>query len=132
MEKTLVIIKPDAIQRGLEWQIIQRFEDAGFSIAAQKREMLTTEILTEHYAHIADKPFFPFVLQDMQASEVIILALEWDNVVETVRTMIGVTDPALAAEGTIRKDFGIDKGKNSIHASEDSDAAKVELERFFK
>lgn len=113
-----------------------RFEEAGLRIAACKMMHLSPEILREHYAHIADKPFYPEVEDFMRQSPVIALILEGDNVVDSVREMLGVTDCLEAAPGTIRAELGSkEDGKskmcNIAHASDSAEAAEAEIKRFF-
>lgn len=136
MERTLILLKPDAVQKQICGKVIARFEDAGFRIVGCKMMELSSEVLREHYAHIADKPFYPSVEEFMQSAPVIALVLEGDNVINHVREMLGVTDSAQAAAGTIRAEWG-DKGskdskmKNIAHASDSKETAKGEIERFF-
>ena len=132
METSLILLKPDCVTKGHCGDVLQRFEKAGFRIRGCKMMKLSTEILREHYAHIAAKPFFPEVEEFMQQSPVIALALEADGVIDKVRTLLGPTDSKKAASGTIRGDFGVDVMVNVVHASDSLDAAKVELVRFFR
>lgn len=132
METSLILLKPDCVTKGHCGDVLQRFEKAGFRIRGCKMMKLSTEILREHYAHIAAKPFFPEVEEFMQQSPVIALALEADGVIDKVRTLLGPTDSKKAAPGTIRGDFGVDVMVNVVHASDSLDAAKVELVRFFR
>jgi len=136
MERTLILLKPDAVQKKISGKVIARFEEAGFRIVACKMVELSSEILREHYAHIADKPFYPSVEEFMQSAPVIALVLEGDNVIERVREMLGVTDSAQAAPGTIRAEWGDktssnSKMKNIAHASDSKEAAEAEVKRFF-
>lgn len=130
-EKTLVIIKPDAIQRGLVGTIMQRFEQKGLKLVGMKMVKLGEEILREHYAHIADKPFFPGVAQFMQSTPVILMCWEGLDVVNTVRKITGITKAREAEAGSIRGDFAMSVACNVIHASDSVDTAKVEVVRFF-
>lgn len=137
MEKTLILLKPDCVQKNLIGKVIARFEDAGFAIRGCKMIQLTDELLAEHYAHIADKPFFPEVADFMKETPVIALALEADGIIDTMREMLGVTNCLEAAPGTIRADWGSkEDGKNMMcniaHASDGVEAAAVEIKRFFK
>jgi nucleoside-diphosphate kinase len=131
METTLILLKPDCVTKGHCGDVLQRFEKAGFHIRGCKMMMLSTEILREHYAHIAHKPFFPEVETFMQTSPVIAVALAADGVIEKVRALVGPTDAKKAAPGTIRGDFGVDVMINVVHASDSLEAAKGELARFF-
>ena len=132
METTLILLKPDCITKGHCGDVLQRFEKAGFRIRACKMMRMGNEVLREHYAHIAAKPFFPEVVEFMQSSPVIAMALEADGVIEKVRTLLGPTDSKKAAPGTIRGDFGVDVMVNVVHASDSLATAKVELPRFFQ
>lgn len=131
MEKTLILIKPDAIQRGLCGKIMDRFEQKGLKVVGMKMMGLDEAILREHYAHIADKPFFPGVANFMQSSPVIAMCLEGLDVVETVRRVTGITKAREAAVGTIRGDFAMSVSCNVIHASDSVESAEVEVKRFF-
>ena len=131
METTLVLLKPDCVTKGHCGDVLQRFEKAGFRIRGCKMMRLSTELLKEHYAHIAAKPFFPEVEEFMQSSPVIAVALAADGVIEKVRALLGPTDSKKAAAGTIRGDYGVDVMINVVHASDSLETAKVELVRFF-
>ena len=132
METTLILLKPDCVTKGHCGDVLQRFEKAGFRIRGCKMMKLSTELLREHYAHIANKPFFPEVEEFMQQSPVIAVALAADGVIEKVRELLGPTDSKKAAPGTIRGDYGVDVMVNVVHASDSLEAAKVELVRFFQ
>ena len=105
-ETTLILFKPDAVQKNLVGEVLKRYEAEGFKIRGMKMMELSEEILKEHYAHIADLPFFPAVQAFMQESPVIALALSGDNVIARVRDLLGPTDSTQAPEGTIRGEFG--------------------------
>ena len=107
MEQTLVIIKPSAIERGLVGEIITRFQRKGLLIAGMKMMTLGEDILREHYAHLVDRPFFPWILDSMMATPVIVMCLKGKDAVEVVRTMTGATNGRKAAPGTIRGDFSL-------------------------
>lgn len=132
MERTLVILKPSAIQRGFAGEIIARFERKGIWIAGLKMMQLTDEILDTHYAHLKDKTFFPMVKTSMKQCPVIVCCLEGLEVVETVRNMAGTTNGRKAAPGTIRGDFSMSVQENVIHASDSVKTAQIEIKRFFK
>jgi nucleoside-diphosphate kinase len=132
MQTTLILLKPDCITKGLCGDVLQRFEKAGFRIRGCKMMRLSAEILREHYAHIAAKPFFPEVETFMQSSPVIAVALEAEGVIEKVRALAGPTDSKKAAAGTIRGDYGVDVMVNVVHASDSLETAQVELARFFQ
>jgi nucleoside-diphosphate kinase len=136
LETTLILFKPDAVSKGLVGTVLARFEKEGFKIRGMKMLFLSDEILADHYAHIADKPFFPSVREFMQESPVVALALEGDDVIAKVRDLLGPTDSKAAAPGTIRGDFGDKEGdakmRNVCHASDSVEAAADEIKRFFK
>jgi nucleoside-diphosphate kinase len=131
MEKTLILLKPDCVSKGVCGEVLSRFEKAGFAIIGMKMMQLTPELLREHYSHIADKPFYPSVEGFMSTTPVIAMVLEADNVIATMRDMLGVTNSKEAAEGTIRSDFGEDMMVNIAHASDGPEAAAEEVARFF-
>lgn len=132
LETTLVLFKPDALEKRIVGQVTTRFEAAGLRLRGIKMFRFADALLREHYAHIASKPFFPEVQQFMQRTPVIALALEGDNAVARMRELLGPTDSKKAAKGTIRGDFGVDVMVNVCHASDSAEAAVVELKRFFK
>lgn len=131
-EKTLVIIKPDGIQRGLAGEIITRFERKGLKIVGLKMMRLNQTVLKEHYSHIADKPFFSGVSDFMQHSPVLVLCLEGLEVVQAVRVITGITKSRSAEAGSIRGDFAMSVACNVIHASDTVQNAKNEVLRFFR
>lgn len=130
-ETTLILLKPDCIEKGHCGDVIQRFEAQGFKIRGIKMLQLTNELLLDHYAHIASRPFFPEVQEFMQKTPVVALAIEGDDVVSRVRDLLGPTNSKDAAPGTIRGDFGVDMMVNVVHASDSVENAKIELNRFF-
>jgi nucleoside-diphosphate kinase len=130
--QTLILLKPDAVTKKICGKVITRFEEAGLTIRGCKMLHLNPEILKEHYAHIADKPFYPEVEDFMGSSPVIALVLEGDDVISKVRDMLGVTDSKKAAPGTLRNEFGVDMMINVAHASDSSETAESEIKRFFK
>lgn len=132
METTLILLKPDCVTKNNVGEVIRRFESSGFKIKGCKMISLSTELLAEHYAHIASKPFFPEVAKFMQSSPVIALALAGDNAVDRIRTLLGPTDSRKAEKGTIRGDLGSDMMVNVAHASDSTEAAAAEIKRFFK
>lgn len=132
MEKTLVIIKPGALQRELVGDIITRFERKGLRLAGLKMIQLDNAILAEHYSHLTDKPFFPRIKESMMASPVIVCCWEGLDSVQVVRNMTGVTNSRNATPGTIRGDFGMSMQENIIHTSDSVENGVIELKRFFK
>lgn len=131
MDRTFIIFKPDCMKQGHVGQVLARFESAGFKIVGCKMVQLTSEVLREHYAHVADKPFYPEIENFMSSEPVIVMALEGDDVVDKVRTLLGPTDSSKAEKGTIRGDFGKDVMVNVVHASDSDENAAIELKRFF-
>ncbi|MEM3364459.1 MAG: nucleoside-diphosphate kinase [Candidatus Micrarchaeia archaeon] len=132
VERTLIILKPDAVNRGLCGKVLSRIEEKGLKIVGLKMMWLNKEILEKHYAHLASKPFFPDLVGFMSASPVIVGAVEGRNAVEVMRNMCGVTDANKAAPGTIRGDFAVSTSRNIIHASDSVETAKREISLFFK
>jgi nucleoside-diphosphate kinase len=131
MERTLVLIKPDALSRGLMGRLISRFEDKGLQIVGCKMMQLDDRLLAEHYSHLADKPFFPRIASFMKSTPVVALCVQGLEAVEVVRQMCGVTNARRAAPGTIRGDLGMSIQCNLVHASDGLATAEVEVERFF-
>ncbi|MDP4008362.1 MAG: nucleoside-diphosphate kinase [Candidatus Peregrinibacteria bacterium] len=131
-EKTLILIKPDGIQRGLVGEILARFERKGLKLIGMKMMSLDEAVLREHYAHIADKPFFPGVSKFMMSSPVVALCLEGLECVEAVRLITGITKARAAEAGSIRGDFAMSQSCNVIHASDTPENAEKEVARFFK
>lgn len=132
MQKTLIICKPDCMEQKHVGNVVDRFEKAGFEIVGCKMARLTSAQLREHYAHVADKPFYPEIEAFMSSRPVIILALQGEDVVAKVRELLGPTDSRKAAKGTIRGDFGTEMMKNVVHASDSEENGKIEIARFFK
>jgi len=130
-ETTLILLKPDCVQKGHCGAVLQRLEAQGFAIRGIKMLQLTDDLLQEHYAHIASRPFFPEVRAFMQQTPVVAVAVEGDDVVARVRDLLGPTNSKDAAPGTIRGDFGVDMMVNVVHASDSLENAQVELARFF-
>lgn len=132
MEKTLILIKPNAIQRGLTGDIITRFERKGLRFVGIKMMYMTDEIVNEHYAHLKERPFFPYLKASMQAAPIIACCLEGAEAVDTVRLMVGATNSRKALPGTIRGDFSMSGEQNVVHASDSVENAQIEINRFFK
>lgn len=131
MERTYVMLKPNAIKRKLVGEIINRIERKGFKIANMKLFTLTKEMVKDHYAHIADKPFYPDVESFMTSGPVVGMIIEGDNVVEGMRILMGPTKWLEASPGTIRGDYSISNGENIIHGSDSVENAEIEIKRFF-
>lgn len=132
MEQTLVILKPCTIQRGLIGEIIQRFERKGLILVGMKMVWLTDEILSEHYAHLKEKPYFQRVKNSMDVCPVIVTAWKGLDAVNVVRMITGATNGRNAQPGTIRGDYGMSVQENLVHASDSKETAIEELNRFFK
>jgi nucleoside-diphosphate kinase len=128
----LVFVKPDGVQRGLVGEIIARFERRGIRIVGLKMVQPTRELAERHYAVHRDKPFFESVVNFITSGPVVAMVLECPNAVETVRQMMGATNPLNAAPGTIRGDFGLDIERNIIHGSSDPEAAAYEIALWFR
>jgi nucleoside-diphosphate kinase len=131
MERTLVLVKPDAVQRGLIGKIISRFEQKGLKISGLKMMYLSDDLLKEHYSHLADKPFFPSIVEFMQRTTVVAMCVEGKEAVSIVRTLCGVTNGREAMPGTIRGDYSSSIQCNTVHASDSTETALVEVPRFF-
>ena len=130
-QKTVVLLKPDALQRDLLGEIVTRFERKGLKIIAMKFIRLTEGLLDEHYSHLADKPFFSDLKKFMMQTPVVGMVLEGYEAVTEVRKIIGSTDPRKADAGTIRADFSMNMPSNLIHASDSVETAEGEIKRFF-
>lgn len=131
-EKTLVLIKPDAIQRGLIGEIVSRFERKGLKLVGCKMMALDEALLRQHYAHLADKPFFGGLAQFMQSSPVVVMCWEGLEVVNAVRLLCGITKARDAEAGSIRGDLAMSVACNVVHASDSVENAEKEVARFFK
>jgi nucleoside-diphosphate kinase len=131
MQQTIIILKPDAIQGNLVGSLLARFETAHLRIAALKMVRLNEQVLREHYAHLLDRPFFGEISAFMQESPVVLVLLEGENAIAVVREMVGPTNPASAAKGTIRGDLGTTVMRNMVHASDSPAGATAEIARFF-
>ena len=132
MEKTLVIVKPDALHRNLLGQIISRFETKGLRLVGIKMNLMDSSMLEEHYRHLADEPFFAEIIAFMSSSPVVVTCWEGADSVATVRKLCGITKAREAEPGTIRGDWAMSIQMNLIHASDGVDAAKLEIARFFE
>jgi nucleoside-diphosphate kinase len=131
MEETLIILKPDCMEQHLAGEVIGRFEKAGFEIVASKVMQLDAAILREHYAHVADLPFFPDIEAFMSSRPVMPMILRGENVIAAVRDLLGPTNSKEAPAGTIRGDLGTDMMRNVVHASDSPETAALEKKRFF-
>jgi nucleoside-diphosphate kinase len=131
METTLIILKPDAVQRGLMGRIVSRFEDKGLQVVGAKLMKISQELAAKHYESHKEKKFYPGLVRFMTSSPVLVLALRGVNAIEISRAMMGATFGSKAAAGTIRGDFGVSNSFNLIHGSDSPDAAHRELGLFF-
>jgi nucleoside-diphosphate kinase len=131
LERTLIIIKPDAVQRGLIGPIITRFERRGLRLAALKLIHIDEPLAERHYAIHKGKPFYEPLIQYITSSPVVVLVLEGNDAIEIARRTMGATNPAEAAPGTIRADFGLEIGRNLVHGSDGPDTAAIEVPLFF-
>ena len=131
MERSLVLIKPDALQRGLAGEIISRLEKKGLKIVAMKMLHMDKKLAQRHYAIHKGKVFFDDLVNFITSSPLIAIVFQGKNAVEIIRQMMGETDPAKASSGTIRGDFGIDIGHNLIHGSDSLENASKEIDLFF-
>ncbi|MFC1846679.1 nucleoside-diphosphate kinase [Chloroflexota bacterium] len=131
MEKTLVLIKPDAMQRGLANTILSRLEKLGLRLAALRMLHLDKALAERHYAVHRDKPFFNDLVNYITSTPIVAAVFEGDNAVDRARKAMGATDPAKAEAGTIRADFGIDIENNSVHGSDSAATAEYEISLFF-
>ncbi|RRJ95785.1 nucleoside-diphosphate kinase [Opitutaceae bacterium TAV4] len=132
MEKTFIICKPDCMAQKHVGEVISRFEKEGFEIVAAKLTRLDARVLREHYAHVADQPFYPNLEAFMSQRPVLIAVLAGENVVARVRDLLGPTNSTKAPKGTIRGDFGESSMYNVVHASDSVENGKIEIARFFK
>ncbi|HUY85452.1 MAG TPA: nucleoside-diphosphate kinase [Candidatus Dormibacteraeota bacterium] len=132
MERTLIITKPDAIQRGLVGEIIGRLERKGLKLIGMKMASLDEAMLRSHYAEHVDKSFYKGLEQFMKSSPVVLMAWEGYQCVESVRTLVGATNPREAAPGSIRGDLAIGAGRNLVHASDSKQSGEAEVASFFK
>jgi nucleoside-diphosphate kinase len=131
VQRTLVIVKPDGVQRGLAGAIINRFERRGLRIAAMKLMQISLELAQQLYAVHEGKPFYETLLQYITSGPVVVIVLEGRNAIEIVRRTMGATNPAQAAPGTIRADFALETGRNLVHGSDSPATAQYEIPLFF-
>jgi nucleoside-diphosphate kinase len=131
MERTLVILKPDAVQRGLIGPVLTRLERRGLRFAALKLIQITPELAARHYAIHKGKPFYEPLVEFITSGPVIVAVVEGRDAITVVRKTMGATDPAQAEPGTIRADFGLEIGRNLVHGSDGPDTADYEIPLFF-
>ena len=131
METTLVLLKPDAVQRGLVGEVTARLERTGLKIVGRKLMQVSPELAERHYGEHVGKPFFDALVSFITSGPIVAMALGGPNAVAVVRKTMGATNPAESPAGTVRGDFGIDIGRNLVHGSDSADSAERELALFF-
>lgn len=131
-EQTLVLLKPDALHRGLVGTIINRLERKGLKIIGMKMMQMSDNLVNEHYAHLAEKPFFPDLKKFIQSAPIIAMALEGLEAVAVVRQLVGATNGRVAVAGTIRGDYSMSQSHNVVHASDSPENGQIEVKRFFQ
>lgn len=132
MQRTLVLLKPDTVQRSLIGTLVSRFEQKGLKIAGLKMMNMTQALCDEHYSHMTSKPFYPAILSFMTCGPIVAIAIEGHDAVSVVRKMCGLTAESEWVSGTIRGDYARSIDNNLIHSSDSEETAKVEVARFFQ
>ncbi len=132
MERTFLMVKPDGVERGLIGEVISRIEKKGFRMVAIKMLRISEELAGEHYAEHAGKPFFDEMLSFITSGPVVAMVWEGPGVIQSIREIMGATDPARAEPGTIRRDMGTSISRNVVHGSDSPAAAEREINLFFK
>ena len=130
-ERTFLMVKPDGVQRGLVGNVVTRLENKGFKLVAMKMMQIDPELASRHYGEHQGKPFYDGLIEFITSSPVVAMIWEGDDAVDTVRSLIGATDPRKAAPGTIRGDLAVFMGKNIVHGSDSLDSAERETGLFF-
>ena len=131
IQKSFVMMKPDAVQRRLMGKILSRFEEKGLQIVAVKLMQIDEELAKTHYGEHAEKPFFPSLVEYITSSPALAMVIEGEEAITTIRKLVGATNPLEADLGTIRGDYGMDTGRNIIHASDSPASAEREIALFF-
>ena len=131
VEKSLVFIKPDGVRKQLIGQVIGRFEQRGIKVKGLRMLTLTSEMADAHYQEHVERPFYPSLKEYVTSGEIVAMVLEAENVIATIRKMVGATDSAAAEPGTIRGDFALTKQENIIHASDSPESSEREVKLFF-
>ena len=131
IERTFVMLKPDALERSLAGEILGRYERKGLKLVRLELQRVTKELAAIHYAHLVAKPFYPELEAYITRGPVVASVWEGIDAIRVVRNLVGATDSILAAPGTIRGDFGVDKTENLVHASDSPESAAVEIRNFF-
>lgn len=132
MEKSLIILKPDAVQRGLMGPILTRLEQRGLKFIGLKMMQISPELAQNHYAVHKEKPFFEGLVSYITSGPVLVIAVQGENVIQIIRNTVGATNPMNATPGTIRGDFGLEIGRNLIHASDSPENGEHEVSIFFE
>lgn len=132
MERTLCLVKPDGVQRGLIGEVVLRLERKGLQIVGMKMLNISAELAAKHYEAHGGKSFYPTLVEHITSGPVVALAVQGHRAVEVVRSLNGKTDPALAMVGTIRGDFGLTMSRNIVHAADSVEAATYEISLYFK
>jgi nucleoside-diphosphate kinase len=131
MDRTLILVKPDAFARGLTGEILARFERKGLKIVALRGLTVTTELAEQHYAEHAERPFFGELVEFITSGPIVAIVFEGEGAVKAARQVIGATDPLEAATGSIRGDFAVEMGRNMVHGSDSPESAAREAALFF-
>lgn len=131
-EATLILCKPDAVARGLTWDILSRFSNKGYKLIALKMVWADSDLLDTHYSDLTSKPFFPGLKQYMMSGPTVASVWEGKDVVKAGRTILGATNPLASAPGTVRGDYSIEVGRNVAHGSDSVESAKREIDLWFK
>ncbi len=132
MERSLVLLKPDAVQRGLVGELIARLENKGLKIAAMKTMRVGEELAKRHYEEHLEKDFFSDLFNFITSSPVVAMVVEGEEAIDVIRRLMGATDPFQAEPGTIRGDYGLDLTKNLVHGSDSKESARREIDLFFE
>ncbi|MFP3909372.1 MAG: nucleoside-diphosphate kinase [Archaeoglobaceae archaeon] len=131
MERTFVMVKPDGVHRGLVGEVVKRLESKGLKIAGMKMLQVNNELAKDHYAEHSDKPFYNDLVNYITSSPVVAMVFEGRKAVSVVRTLVGATNPVEASPGTMRGDYGLEIGRNVVHASDSTQSAEREIDLFF-
>jgi len=131
MDRTLILVKPDAFERGLTGEVIARFERKGLTIVAMKHMTVDRALAEQHYAEHSERPFFGELVEFITGGPLVALVVEGPRAVEAVRTLMGVTDPVKSAPGSLRGDYALEIGQNLVHGSDSPESAKREIGIFF-
>jgi nucleoside-diphosphate kinase len=131
MDRTLILVKPDAFARGLTGEILARFERKGLKIVALRGLTVTRELAEQHYAEHSERPFFGELVEFITSAPIVALVLEGKDAVKAARQVIGATDPLEAAPGSIRGDYAVEMGQNMVHGSDSAESAAREAALFF-